>query len=163
MPRLWIDTLLVETVALGVLEVNSLMGGITAAQSRFDQMTLLRTIIGLDLARSVHDSGEGSEICDIGIGIASQDAFSAGGTALPNPDTEADFPTRGWVWRARYRIFGFAADQPTIFTRRIDLDIRSQRKLENGVSFLVVDLQAAEGATSTMSMIGLIRQLWLVG
>ncbi len=161
MPRLWVDTAFQDTVAIGTQFLHSLMTGVSATQTCFDQMTLLRTIIGLDMARSVHDSGEGSEKVAIGIGIASQEAFAAGSVA--DPVTDTDFPTRGWIWRAHYRVFGFAADQPAVFTRRIDLDMRSQRKLENGEAYLAVDLSALEGASSTLLLVGLVRQLWLVG
>ena len=124
-------------------------------------MTLLRTIIGLDVGRVVHDSGEGSEQFSIGIAIASQEAFAA--VSLSDPETSTDFPTRGWIWRSQYRIFGFAADQPTIFTRRIDLDLRSQRKLENGEAFIIFTNTALEGTPSSAKVIGIVRQLWLVG
>ena len=160
MPRLWIDTVINPTVVIGTQLLQGLMTGVSATDTRLSQMTLLRTIIGLDLARTVHDSGEGSEAISIGIGIASQEAFAAGTVADPGVST--DFPTRGWVWRQRYRIWGFAADQPAIFTRRIDLDIRSQRKLENGESYMAADLIAVEGANSTVNVTGIIRQLWMV-
>ena len=161
MPRLWVDTTIASTVTIGTQFLLSLMTGVSATQTRFDRMTLLRTIIGLDIARTVHDSGEGSERLAIGIGIASQEAFAAG--SISDPDVPTDFPTRGWVWRGQYRIFGFAADQPAVDHRRIELDLRSQRKLENGEAFLVADLIAIEGANSTTQLVGIVRQLWLVG
>ena len=97
----------------------------------------------------------------VGIGIASQEAFAA--AALADPQTDTDFPTRGWVWRARYRVWGFAADQPAVFTRRVDLDLRSQRKLENGEAFINGFNLNQEGVSNTVVVTGLIRQLWLVG
>ncbi len=75
---------------------------------------------------------------------------------------EADFPATPWVWRARYRIYGFSADQPTVFNRRIDLDLRSQRKMANGELMLVVTNNAQEGATSTLLFTGMVRCLFLV-
>jgi len=137
------------------------MSGVSATQTRFDRMTLLRTIVGLDIGRVVHDSGEGSEKIALGIGIASQEAFAGG--FLSDPNIQTDFPTRGWVWRAQYRIFGFAADQPAVFTRRLDIDLRSQRKLENGEAFLNMVVEAMEGVSSSLTVMGFIRQLWLVG
>jgi len=136
------------------------MPGVLATQTRFDQMTLLRTVIGIDLARAVHDSGEGSEKVALGIGIASQAAFAAG--SVSDPSLNADFPIRGWLWRGQYRVFGFAADQPAVFNQRIDKDLRGQRKLENGEPFIVVRVTAMEGVSSTLTMLALIRQLWLV-
>ena len=161
MPRLWIDTAFSDTLVIGTQLLRSLMTGVSATQTRFDQMTLLRTIIGLDIGRTVHDSGEGSEQVALGIGIASQEAFAAG--TVSDPLTVTDYPTRGWVWRGSYRVFGFAADQPAIFTRRIDLDLRSQRKLENGEAYLVADAVGIEGVNSVIDLVGIVRQLWLVG
>ena len=163
MPRLWIDSIFNDTVTTGVDVIRTLMEGVSETQTRFDQMTLLRTIIGIDCARTVHDSGEGSEALTIGIAIASQDAFATGSGALPQPNVSASFPAKPWVWRMRYRIFGFAADQPAIFTRRIDMDIRSQRKLENGELYVHSNLSAVEGANSGVNLTGAIRTLWLVG
>ena len=160
MPRLWIDTIINPAVASGGTLLQSLMTGVSAAETRLSQMTLLRTIIGLDISHTVHDSGEGSQLADVGIAVASQEAFLLG--SVSDPGTSGEHPTRGWVWRSRYRIWGFAADQPTIFTRRIDLDIRAMRKLENGESFMRMDNAPSEGVAGSISFTGIIRQLWLV-
>ncbi len=161
MPKIWIDTHLDNPILVGTQLLRSLMTGVSATQTRFDRMTLLRTIIGFDVGNIIHDSGEGSQEFHIGIGVASQEAFALG--AISDPVTDTDFPTRGWIWRATYRTFGFAADQPTIFTRRVDLDIRAKRKLENGEAFVVADNIDHEGVSSSLQILGLIRQLWDVG
>ncbi len=161
MARFWVDTTFNDDVVVGAQLLRSLMTGFSSPQTRADQMTLLRTIIGIDCARTVHDSGEGSERVSIGIGLTSQEAFAAG--VVADPETNTDFPVRGWVWRANYRVFGFAADQPTIFTRRIDKDVRAMRKLENGEMYLVCSNAALEGVSGTVRLTGLVRQLWLVG
>ena len=158
--RLWIDTVTDFSIASGAAANISLMTGVSSTQTRFDQMTLVRTIIGCELAYTVHDFGEGSQVVFLGIGMTSQEAFAAG--SFSDPDVNTDFPVRGWVWRAGYRIFGFAADQPAVFIRRIDLDLRSQRKLENGEMFLATKNNAHEGATGAVDITGMIRQLWLV-
>ena len=161
MPKtLWIDTLVDEDITAGTASTISLMTGVSSVQTRFDAMTLLRTIIGIDLAYLIHDAGEGSHSIDLGIGVTSQDAFTAGG--FPDVRTATDFPTRGWVYRARYRVFGFAADQPAVYSARVDRDIRSRRKLDNGECYLTMNATLLEGAATAMNVIGLIRQLWLV-
>jgi len=161
MPRLWIDTFVSAAIANNSTFAVSLSVGVTSLESRLQQMTLLRTIIGIDIAATVHDSGEGSQLVTPGIAIASQEAFTVGATA--DPEISTDFPTRGWIWRAQYRIYGFAADQPAVFNRRVDLDIRAMRKLENGEAFITIRNQANEGVAFAVSVFGLIRQLWLVG
>jgi len=160
MPSVWVDKTISNTVSTGAQLQVRLDTGLTLVQTRLTQMTLLRTIIGLSIARTVHDSGEGSEILSLGIGIVSQEAFSA--SVLPDPEAEQDFPPRGWIFRGMWRIFGFAADQPAIHVERVDRDIRAQRKLENGVPFLVATVGNIEGVNSTVDVRGLIRQLWLV-
>ena len=163
MPRLWVDRVISQQVATGAEAVINLLSEVSIAESRLGQFTLLRTIIGLDIARLTHDSGEGSDQMAMGIGIVSQEALSIGTTAIPNASIGTDHPARGWIWRAIYRTYGFAADQPAAFNRRIDLDLRSQRKLDNGVSVLIMENDAVEGSTSVTLVLGLIRQLWLVG
>jgi len=161
MSRLWIDTLIGINQGTGGTNFQTLMGGFTAPQTRLTGMTLLRTIIGLDVAYVVHDAGEGSQDVAIGIALGETDQIAAGFGSLPNPEVATDFPRLPWVWRARYRIFGFAADQPTVFTRRIDLDIRAQRKLENAIAYLITTNTAREGVASSVAVSGFVRQLWL--
>ncbi len=162
MPRVWADTSVDMTMASGGgKDRQSLTTELTAAEARYTQMTLLRTIIGLDIAYAVHDSGEGSQGVSLGIGVVTQEAFAA--TVLPDPETSTDFPIRGWIWRYKTRIFGFAADQPAVYSRRVDLDLRSQRKLENGEVFINGHNGDFEGTASTVRVWGLVRQLWLVG
>jgi len=159
---LWVDTVFGLTVSTNSENLTDLMGTLLENETRLSQLTLVRTIIGMDIAYVVHDSGEGSQQAGVGILVAGREAVVAGVGSLPQPDVEADFPATPWVWRARYRIFGFAADQPAVFTRRIDLDIRSQRKMANGELMLVVTNNPQEGATAAIQFTGMIRSLFLV-
>ncbi len=157
---IWIDTLIDQQVANASSAFQSLMSGVTALDTRLKGMTLMRTIIGVDIAHLVHDSGEGSQDFTVGIGVTTQEAFNAG--VIPDPNSETDFPTRGWVWRYRCRTYGFAADQAAVYNLRVDKDIRSRRRLENGECYIVMNNDADQGSTGTVNLIGLIRQLWLV-
>ena len=160
MATLWTDTGFNNIVVVGTQLVSSMMGSLDMTETRLGQLTLLRTILGLDIGASVHDQGEGSQRLAIGLGIASQEAFAAG--VLPDPNQDSDFPPRGWIWRAAYRVYGFAADQPAIDRQRVDMDLRSRRKLENGISYLVADNIDVEGSGGSVRIVGRIRQLWLV-
>ncbi len=161
MPKtLWIDTFINVNIATGGEDVTSLMTNIGSAASRFDALTLLRTIIRMDLAATVHDQGEGSSIVSLGIGVTSQEAFAGG--LVPDPEIATDFPTRGWVWRSQYRVFSFQAGVADVHVREIDLDLRGRRKLENGECYIVIENTALEGTTAVRP-IGVVRQLWLVG
>jgi len=108
----------------------------------------------------VMDQGEGSTIIDAGIGIGSQEAVAAG--TFPDPAVPGDFPTRGWVYRGRWRVWGTAADRAVVVWREIDKDVKGRRRLENGEAYWVVDNTANEGATQSIDIIGIIRMLWLV-
>ncbi len=156
---LWLDTVFTQTIASGGQTVLSLMTGVTKEQTRFDQMTLMRTIIRMTLSALVHDAGEGSCKIAIGIAIASQEAFAA--ETLPEPSVSGDFPTSGWLYRANYRIHQFAATLPDIHLVEIDKDVRGRRKLMNGEAYLIWDNTTLE-STVAVQAIGVIRQLWLV-
>ena len=159
---LWVDTVFQISVSTNSEQVQDLMGSLIETETRLSQLTLVRTIIGIDIAYSVHDAGEGSQHGAVGIFVAGREAILAGVASLPHPDVQGDYPATPWVWRARYRIFGFAADQPAVFVRRVDLDIRAQRKMANGELVLVMANNAAEGQTSTLLFSGLVRCLFLI-
>ena len=159
--RLWTDTIIDLTQgsggALGFVDLTSTF---LSNEMRLAQLTLVRTIVGIDIAYSVHDAGEGSQQASCGICVISREAESA--SAIPGPQTANDYPIRPWVWRARYRVFGFAADQPAVYTARVDLDLRSQRKLENGELVFIARNDPEEGTASTLLFSGLVRCLYLV-
>ncbi len=160
--RLWTDTFIDETTASGTQDEIDLTSTFLTNEMRLAQLTLVRTIIRLDIAYSVHDAGEGSQQATAGICVVSRPALSGGTATMPNPNDANAYPTRPWVWRTRNRVFGFAADQPAIDVVKIDLDIRSQRKLENGeLEFLCANVPE-EGVATTLLFSGLIRCLFLV-
>jgi len=133
------------------------MTNVSSTQSRRG-WTCIRTIIGLDVAYSVHDAGEGSHNWWMGIGVASQEAFAAG--AVADPFNATDHPVRGWLFRSGGRVFGFAADQPAVYSHRIEKDIRAMRKLDNGEMFVEFQNTLNEGAATTIHFDGFIRQYW---
>ena len=158
-PGFWIDTIIGTDLVVTVTNAQSLMTDASLTQSRRG-WTCVRTIIGIDIARVVHDSGEGSHNVGMGIGISSDAGFQASG-GIPDLATATEFPTRGWLFRAQYRVWGFAADDPTIHTVRIEKDIRAKRKIDNGVMYAVWKSTANEGAVATLRVDGIIRQYWL--
>ena len=161
--RVWTDTHVDLTVGSGSTPgIVDLTSTFLENEMRLAQMTLVRTIIGIDISYSVHDAGEGSQQGSCGILVASREAVQAGALSLADPQVALDKPQAPWVWRYRARIYGFAADQPTIFTRRVDLDIRSQRKLQNGELMFIGSNAAEEGVASTILFSGLVRCLFLV-
>jgi len=161
-PSLWVDTLFVVNLASGGAVVQDLMGTLLENETRLSQLTLVRTIVGIDVAYTVHDSSEGSQLGALGIFVAGREAVLAGVASMPHPNVAADFPALPWVMRAQYRVYGFSADQAAVYDRRVDLDIRSQRKLANGELVVVFTNDAFEGIAASVSFTGMIRCLFLV-
>jgi hypothetical protein len=158
----WFDTTIDLQVASGGELFVDLTGTLLENETRLARLTLVRTIIGVDVALSVHDAGEGSQRCSMGIAVVGREAVAAGIASLPHPDVSIDFPSSPWVMRRSDRIFGFAADQPAIFTRRVDLDIRSQRKLDNAELVFIATNNPEEGVATTVLFFGMVRALYLV-
>ena len=94
---LWLDTLIDVSIADGARNVVSLMGGASVADVR--NITLVRTVFDLWLCSATVAGAYGVHIVDIGMGITSQEAFLVG--VLADPDTQADQPARGWIYRTR--------------------------------------------------------------
>jgi len=160
MPTLWLDTHMSEDAAgAGGQFIKQLTAEFLVGTLRSSRMTLLRTIVGLDLGMAVRDAGEGDAALDIGIGITAPENI----TNVPDPNVSTDHPTRGWIWRARYRVYGVAVDDQNVRTTRIDLDLRSRRKLDNGFCYCVGVNTDNQGVSQPIKVMGLIRQLWLVG
>jgi len=156
----WIDQILNADIASGGTLNLDVLVDFTNEATRLQQMTLMRTIIRIDLAHTVHDSGEGSQQFSVGLGVMSQEGFAAG--SVPDAEIRGDFPTRGWIYRGLWRVFGFAADQPAVSVRPVDVDLRLRRKLENGLCFSTFHNAPLEGTAATVKVNGIIRTLWLV-
>ena len=154
----WTDTLLNEQVASNSFSSATLLQDIDATESRMG-MTLTRTVMCFDVEHLIRDSGEGKQMVSMGIGVSP--AVAIIGSNTPQPEVATEFPTRGWVWRCRYVTHGFAADTPTVYVRNVELDIRSQRKLENGDLFLRIQNSNLSGAAASIGIVGIIRTLWM--
>ena len=162
MPRLWTDTTISLGISTGSLSFVDLTSTFLQNETRLAQLTLVRTIIGIDVAYSVHDAGEGSQQATMGICAVSRPSEAVSG-AIPNPQTDAEYPIMPWVWRVRYRVYGFAADQPAVFNRRIDLDIWAKRIVKNSEIIFIAHNAPEEGVVTAVLVSGLVRCLYLVG
>ena len=163
MAKLWIDT--VVSVNVGSASSSTIAideTGLSIQARRVLRSTLLRTIVRLDLAATVRDSGEGDQLVSLGIGVIGQDAFAAAGAAIPSPAVGLDFPIKGWVYRSRYRIYGNAVDDQNVDVVRIERDIRAKRLMANGRLVLIVINDANQGVATPVTYTGVIRTLYLV-
>ena len=161
MATLWVDTIFGLNVASdGQSSVELDETAFTVQERRSVRWTLIRTILRLDIAATVRDSGEGDQLVTLGIGVVSQEAFAA--LTLPEPGTGLDFPIKGWVYRARYRVYAVAVDDQNVDVVRIDLDLRARRLMANGRLVLIADNTPNQGTATAVTISGIVRSLFLV-
>ena len=152
----WIDTVIDRGVSTGAQDFFSLMMGVAPVNVR--RQTLIRTIISIDFTSNTTAGAYGVQQMSIGIGITSQEAFAVG--VFPDPITANDQPSRGWIYRTRMAVAQNGVGGVVVYSLRAD--IRSQRKLDDGECYFVIDNTAEVGLSFEVHMTGLIRQLWLL-
>jgi len=161
MPTMWVDQILSMAVASGAQGIQQTSPALADLPLRLERFTAIRTIIGIDIGPTVRDPGEGDQLVTLGIGVVTQEALVA--NVVPDPNSATDFPQRGWMWRARYRVYAVAVDDQNVARVRVDLDLRSQRKVENGKVVLIVNNDANLGVATSITVHGVIRMLFRVG
>ena len=160
--RAWADLRLVaETLNL----TGSLLDNLLEVAPTVDTLTAVR-IVG-DLTVEFDPTSTHSDqlnVIDVGIGVASQEAFALGTTALPDPRTQADYPPRGWLYINTQPVMNsIDATNQAIATRpaRFQFDIRSMRKIDKGVLYLLIQSSAGKGSGVTTLVSGRVRTLCL--
>ena len=153
-PTDWVDTLVNLEVPAGSQSQTSLVTGLAPSDMR--GMTVIRTIIMIQMFSNTVAGAWGVTLGDLGIGIASQEAFVAG--VVPDPNVAGDKPPRGWMWRASKCVAQNGAGAPILV--ELLADIRGARKVENGEVYLVVNNTTLVGTAFQLNVRGLIRQLY---
>jgi len=140
----WLDTNVATQIASGAdAAAQFLDNNLTIQELR--GVTLIRTIIDLQVMTTTEGGVEGISSIFAGIGVSSREAFAAGTGALPSPDVNTDKPTLGWVWRS-------PGVQP-----RWQVDIRAARVLNNGRLYLVMQNTNIAGTGFSIQIVGMIR------
>ena len=155
----WIDEAFNWDIADGS-QANQQLGPVGTIEG--PGWTLVRTIMDLQLAPSSPMQVTGQQVAAYGIGLASQEAFTAG--VLPDPNTESDFPVRGWVFRSRRLVRDVAAGTGVIqmLQEPIHIDIRSARKIDDSVLFAVFENNPVSATAFNVRFIGLMRTLFML-
>lgn len=117
--------------------------------------TVIRTIWNLDINSTTVAGAFGTQVVSYGIGVESLEAFNAG--THPDPESDSEFPTRGWIMRGQCTVFQNGVG--TQIVTRCGGDIRSARKIDNGVLFLIIDNSPQVGTAFSCTFSGLIRCL----
>ena len=156
--RQWVDTIVDEDIPSGGLNPKQLIPA--AFQDEIKGLTIVRMVFGLDIIPLVPQAGSASvdlQLAGLGVGIVSDEAVAAG--ALPDPLLEASEPVTGWLWRSLFIVNEAVAG--TAFLRRVELDLRSQRKMMYGTPQLLIGNTAVTGVAFTLSVRGIVRMLVL--
>ena len=113
------------------------------------------------LAFYADDSTEfvGSTFVDLAIGVASQEAFALGVTAISDPRDATAQPVGGWIYRCRQLITtGASTINPSPLVRW-QFDVKSQRKIDTGEPYIVWGDTVATGTGSPGTIVGSVRTL----
>ena len=149
----WTDNFVGLQIASGAQAETRLDGGVTDVVAR--TLTVVRTIISLDISSDTVAGAWGLQELFFGIGVFSREAFNAG--IFPEPSQALEKPARGWLWRGHRSVAQNGAGAPIV--THMQADIRGSRRLDNGVLVLVVDSAALSGTTFVVNVRGMTRCL----
>ena len=154
----WVDTLLDVDISGGAASLSTLLGGLTQIQTR--GMTIVRTLVHIEFRKTAGTGVAGVMAVDVGIGVASADAFAAGVASVPDVTDPAAEPPRGWIYRSRVSMVDDSTQYPA--DRVMDADIRGKRRLDAGTLYLVVEGNTVFGSGFVINVGGIIRTLLLL-
>jgi len=155
----WFDQTVIATVVAGgsTQEIDLLVDAVTF--SDLEGMTVVRTLIDLEVAPAAEVSAFGLQLPMIAGAIISDEADAAG--ALPDLLSDLDYPQRGYVFKMTA---GIVAARPVeekyAQFAHFQADIRAQRKMEKNTRYLLLlaNLNVI-GTAYTVVVAGLVRTL----
>ena len=160
-PRAWADLKINENLASDGSQKFDLLEKATV---NLDTITVVRLVGKLTVIPAVvADSTIGVQLIQIGIGVASTEAFTAGIASLPDPNVDTEAPPRGWIYK-QYETFVNQQDLGTVEAFRFpefQFDNRAMRKIDRGVLFMVMNSVDLLATATTVKVVGLIRALCL--
>ena len=154
----WEDTLIEHTFAAAAIQLQSLVGGLSEDERR--GMTVVRTLVQLWLSPVTTSGVVGSMTAVLGIGVANEQAFGVGSTALPQLTINSERPPRGWLWKSSIAVLDDATTVAPL--TEVRADIRAKRKIDAGVLYLGMEGDTRTGTAFTVKLSGLIRVLYLM-
>ena len=127
-----------------------------------DTLTAVRILVDLTFNYVVSGTVvDALSIVDLGIGVCSVEAFVVGGSSLPSPAIQADYPPRGWLYCGSQPV-SHQAESTGVLRQmaRFAFDVRSARKIDKGVLFMrAVNTNVTVGGA--MQIVGRTRVLCL--
>ena len=160
-PRAWGTTFIDEQYNVANTETNfNLLAELTPS----DTITAMRILVHvIAVPQNLSDNIDGGTVVDMGIGVASLEAFTAG--VLPNVNVAGEVPARGWLWRDRLIAVGNSVTGPPVhdvyFGTEVHADLRAMRKVDRGVLYLSTrssDIKVS-GTYLPLALVGIVRVL----
>ncbi len=166
MPRrrtTWVDThVALQLAAAGKFNID-LMGPYIADTTQRRGLTVTRTLIHMAFLTTSEGGTDGINQMACGIGVVSQESFTAG--TLPDPETEDDKPVLGWLWKdiytTRETIQGTDLVAPGYFTE-VKVDIGARRMIDTGVLWMAATNTTIAGTGHAVQVSGIVRTLFLL-
>ena len=154
----WATDNINESIVSGGNSIQRLNAVLPAGQQT--ETTLVRSIICLQAAAVTVGIPANAMLLGAGIGVTGLEAFNTGSAAVANPSIASEEPINGWVWKCMYWLpESWGNTSPGIF---LFLDIRAQRKVQNGVPFRRFEVAPGAGSPFTVRWFGIIRTLYLL-
>ncbi len=129
-----------------------------------DRITVVRLVGHLYLVPvSLTATNAGIIQTDLGIGVASIEAFNVAG-GIPDADDPTDVPIRNWLWADTLVMYhenagGTEVVAPTFGEVRFDL--RAMRKVDRGRLYLTMVSSSLAGTMFSVRVFGRVRALCL--
>jgi len=132
----WADTRYLDTVIDAGNEIDDLL----AVLANVETKTVVRIIIDVWSSGTSTSETEFDNVMSLGIGVAAQEAFDVGVTALPDPNVVTDVPSRGWLYVAEKPVMQSlpTGGTPTAMWRQnahFSEDLKAMRKIDRGVLY----------------------------
>ncbi len=159
-PRAWSDVRVNQQVSAAAGSVPIDLG---IQQTDKDVKTAVR-VIG-DLVGFPNDRNaavDGVMQLEIGIGVASEEAFTA--QVVPDPNAQSEYPSLGWLYMSSRLVTFNNSSGTTEFLQlgEFRFDIRANRKVDRGRLYLVWNNTTADGSGFQVTLVGRVRTLFLL-
>ena len=158
-PTAWADTNVQQALVDGVKVDLDLLSDLAAEDTKM----AVRLIVKLALySDNISSAVESAMRLDIGAQVVTQEAFTAGGAALPSPSISSQQPALGWYWKDRVLYIQGLDGAGVLNWHRvpeIQVDIRAARKVDRGILSLSMVANDDIGTPINTRVVGVVRVL----
>jgi len=138
-------------------DISAILG--TGVSPTVDGLTLVRTRGEVLLALTSAAAAGNAFVGAIGIGLASEQAFAVGATAVPLPVSEAG--AESWIWHEWFSVVAFSATDfgGAAQTQRMVIDSKAMRRVEENM-IIYMAIEATETGTAGLEVSANTRLLF---